>query len=172
MILDKELDEGTDNNYGAVYQDFKNDIIAALQSGEQLIRKYKRLILVFPRFVPYPVEICIGFKKFCILNNIDYSILSEISTDTIVAKSEAYIVIEETDLVNLIKTCKCNRLSIGNDVGIISYNDTALKEILLDGITVISTDHMQMGKTAAALIMGDKREKIRNDFNLIVRKSL
>lgn len=172
VILDKELDEGNDNNYAAVYQDFKNDIIAALQSGEKLIRKYKKLNLVFPKFVPYPVEICIGFKKFCILNNIDYSILAEINPETTVTRGEAYVVIEETDLVNLIKTCKCNRLSIGNDVGIISYNDTALKEILLDGITVISTDHAQMGKTAAALIMGDKREKIRNDFNLIVRRSL
>jgi len=171
IILDKELDESNDT-YASVYQDFKNDIIAALESGLHLLGKYKKLVLVYPKFVSYPIEISIGFKKFCILHNIDYQILSEVTADTGVDKGSAYIVIEEADLVNLIKKCKNDNLAIGTDVGIISYNDTALKEILLDGITVISTDHAQMGKIAALLIIGDKREKVRNDFNLIIRKSL
>ncbi len=171
ILLDKEL-EDVYNGYASVYQDFKNDIIAALESGLHLLNKYKRLVLVFPKFVPYPVEISVGFKKFCILHNIEYRILSEITSDTAIEKEEAYIVIEETDLVNLIKKCKSSNLSIGSDIGIISYNDTALKEILLDGITVISTDHAKMGQLAASLIMGHKKDKIRNEFNLIIRKSL
>ena len=171
IILDKELDDINDS-YPSVYQDFKNDIIDALESGLHLLNKYNKLILVYPKFIPYPKEISLGFKKFCIQHGIDYQIIPEITTDTIVESGEAYIVIEETDLVNLIKNCNCNKLSIGHDVGIISYNDTVLKEILLDGITVISTDHAQMGQIAASLIIGNKKEKIKNEFNLIIRKSL
>ncbi len=64
------------------------------------------------------------------------------------------------------------KLKIGKDVGIISYNETPLKEILLDGITVITTDHGFMGETAARLILNDSVEKIKNPFSFIRRKSL
>jgi DNA-binding LacI/PurR family transcriptional regulator len=57
-------------------------------------------------------------------------------------------------------------------VGIVSYNETPLKEILLDGITVISTDHEAMGTTAARMIMDKKLEKVKNPFKLILRNSL
>jgi DNA-binding LacI/PurR family transcriptional regulator len=58
-------------------------------------------------------------------------------------------------------------LVIGKDVGIISYNETPLKEILLDGITVISTDHAKMGELAAQLILENRTERIKNDFHLL-----
>ena len=82
------------------------------------------------------------------------------------------MVIEETDLVNLIKSCQTKKLTIGKDIGIISYNETLLKEILLDGITVISTDHQLMGETAAKLILENRKEKVKNPFTFIKRKSL
>jgi len=63
-------------------------------------------------------------------------------------------------------------LTVGKDIGIISYNETPLKEILLDGITTISTDHDQMGRTAAGLINENKHAIIKNPFTLIRRKSL
>jgi DNA-binding LacI/PurR family transcriptional regulator len=85
---------------------------------------------------------------------------------------EAYIVAEDTDLVRLIKNCRNEKLKVGKDVGIISYNETPLKEILLGGISVISTDHSKMGETAARLILENREEKIRNPFSLIMRKSL
>jgi DNA-binding LacI/PurR family transcriptional regulator len=91
---------------------------------------------------------------------------------TEVSKGEAYIVIEETDLANLIKNARAKGLKIGRDVGIVSYNETPLKEILLDGITVLSTDHVKMGETAARLILDNCKEKIKNPFALIRRKSL
>jgi DNA-binding LacI/PurR family transcriptional regulator len=90
----------------------------------------------------------------------------------VVTPGEAYIVIEETDLVSLIKQCKVKGLKIGSEIGIISYNETPLKEILLDGITVISTDHNKMGETAANLILSNSTEKVKNPFVLIRRRSL
>ena len=75
-------------------------------------------------------------------------------------------------MVNLIKNCQAADLKLGKDVGIVSYNDTPLKEILSDGISVISTDHAKMGETAARMILENRQEKIKNPFHLILRNSL
>jgi len=171
LILDKDL-KFVNKNYATVYQDFQNDIVDALETGLDSLKKYDRLILVYPKIVPYPTEIAVGFRNFCMQQNFGYTIINEIKPDAEIKTGEAYIVIEETDLVNLIKNCRSKKLKVGKDVGIISYNETPLKEILLDGISVISTDHAKMGETAARLILENRKEKIKNPFTLIQRKSL
>lgn len=171
IVLDKDLTY-VDKKYAAVYQDFKNDIVEALETGLETLKKYSKLILVFPKMVSYPVEIVTGFRNFCLQHNFDKQIINEIKQDTEVKPGEAYIVIEETDLVQLIKNCNVRKLKVGKDVGIISYNETPLKEILIEGITVLSTDHAKMGETAAHLILENRQEKIKNPFTLILRKSL
>jgi DNA-binding transcriptional regulator YhcF (GntR family) len=171
VLMDKDL-QGYPASYAAVYQDFKADIHDALEEALDLLCKYRTLILVQPTLVPHPAEIAVGFRNFCMNNCFRYRIIDEIDSRVQVCTGEAYVVIEETDLVNLIKMCRAGNLLIGKDVGIVSYNDTPLKEILLDGITVISTDHARMGETAARLILENRQEKIKNPFVLIRRKSL
>ena len=171
LILDKDL-PNLNSRYAAVYQDFKNDIGNALQTGLSLLKKYDNLVLVFPKLISYPLEIVTGFRSFCMAFNLKYTIISEINPDTAVKPKEAYVLIEETDLVNLIKICRSKKWVVGKDVGIISFNETPLKEILQDGITVLSTDHAKMGEAAARLILENKKEKIKNPFSLLIRKSL
>lgn len=171
IILDKDLTY-VNKNYAAVYQDFKNDIAEALETGLSILKKYTKLVLVFPKMVSYPVEIVTGFRNFCMQNDFDAKVIHEIKSDTAISKGEAYIVIEETDLVQLIKNCNSKKLKVGKEAGIISYNETPLKEILIKGISVLSTDHAKMGETAARLILENKHVKVKNPFKLIVRKSL
>jgi DNA-binding LacI/PurR family transcriptional regulator len=83
---------------------------------------------------------------------------------------DAYIIIEETDLVNLVKQIRDKNLVLGKDIGIISYNDTPLKDLL--GITVISTDFQVMGETAAYMILKKKKEIVKNVFSFINRNSI
>ena len=61
---------------------------------------------------------------------------------------------------------------MGKDVGVMAFNDTPLKEVLANGITVISTDHEQMGRSAATLILEGTIAQIKNPFGLIRRGSL
>lgn len=171
IILDKKI-PFVDLKCGAVYQDFENDIIDALDQGLDLLKKYKNLRLVHSTIIPYPPEIVKGFKKFCMQNAFKAEVVAEIESNTQVNKGDVFIVIEEQDLANLIKICLSRKLKIGKDVGIISYNETPLKEVLLEGITVISTDHIKMGETAAELILTNSKENIKNPFVLIKRKSL
>ncbi|MGL6267027.1 MAG: GntR family transcriptional regulator [Chitinophagaceae bacterium] len=170
ILLDKEI-PGLES-FASVYQDFKNDISEALESALPQLMKYQELVLVFPHIVNYPTEIVAGFRKFCLQQKFKSQIIPEIENTLQLTKGSVYIVIEEMDLVNIIKLAKVKGLQQGNDFGIISFNDTPLKEILLDGITVISTDHEKMGEMAANLILGNTREKIKNPFNLILRNSL
>jgi DNA-binding transcriptional regulator YhcF (GntR family) len=171
IILDKKV-SFSEFKCGAVYQDFENDIVEALEEGLDLLKKYTELYLVFPKLTPYPAEIVRGFRKFCMQNDYKYEIINEVDYTTVVRPGKAYIVIEENDLVALIKKCRLKKMKIGKEVGIISYNETPLKEILLDGITVISTDHAEMGRTAAHLILQNSNERIKNEFKMIRRKSL
>jgi DNA-binding transcriptional regulator YhcF (GntR family) len=171
IILDKYIPLAGFNG-AAVYQDFQNDIVEALENGLDLLSKYEKLFLVFPGGAKYSPEIMQGFRNFCLQNNFRNEVLDEINEHTTIEPKQAYIVIEESDLCNLIKKARAKNLAIGKDVGIISYNDSPLKEILLDGITVITTDHNKMGETAAQLILENRKEKIKNPFVLIRRGSL
>lgn len=170
VLLDKKL-EGYSGECAAIYQDFERDIRNALHSGKDLLGKYDKLILVYPEDVFYPVEIVKGFRLFCKQNAIAHTIINGIVDEQIVEKT-AYVVLEESDLTALIKQGRKQRLLLGQDFGIISYNDTPLKEVLADGITVISTEHEKMGETAAYMIKHKLKEKIRNPFILIRRNSL
>jgi DNA-binding transcriptional regulator YhcF (GntR family) len=170
IFLDKDMPELS--SFASVFQDFKNDISDALESALSRLKKYNELILVFPEIVHYPNEISIGFRNFCRQHKFKASIIPEINNDTKIIKNAVYIVIEEMDLVNIIKSSQKAGFNCGKDIGVISFNDTPLKEILLDGISVISTDHEKMGEMAATLILNNRSEKIKNPFKLIKRNSL
>jgi DNA-binding transcriptional regulator YhcF (GntR family) len=171
ILLDKDIPEIT-SMHAVIYQNFEKDIYEALYEALPSLKKYTSLVYVNPGIVPYPPEIMKGFRYFCRTQDFNFSIMEGIESNTPVKAGEAYIVIEETDLVNLVKNCRNKGLKIGKDVGIVSYNETLLKEILLDGITVISTDHEQMGITAARMIQEKRRERVKNPFKLILRNSL
>jgi DNA-binding LacI/PurR family transcriptional regulator len=60
--------------------------------------------------------------------------------------------------------------TLGSDIGVISYNDTPLKQIL--GITVISVDFNDMGIQTAKMITENKKEKVKAPFYFIDRESV
>ncbi|WP_198513498.1 GntR family transcriptional regulator [Confluentibacter lentus] len=171
IILDNIKPE-LNNAIGQVYQDFENDIYWSLTEGISKIKKYQKIILVFPdkAVYPYPKRILHGFRKFCIEHKLDFEILDKVYDDMILKKRDLFITIEEADLVNLVKQVREDEFKLGHDIGIISYNDTPLKELL--GITVISTDFKIMGETAANIILNKKKYKLKVPFNLIERDSL
>jgi DNA-binding LacI/PurR family transcriptional regulator len=87
-------------------------------------------------------------------------------------KGLAYFVIKDDDLVSIVKDCRQKRMKLGTEIGILSYNDTPMKEIVSSGITVISPDFKEIGKKAALFV--SKKQKIYEQIpiRLIVRGSL
>ncbi len=171
LIIDRDVKDH-ENEFPGVCQDFARDIMEALESGITHLRKYERLILVFPKGELYPWEIIDGFKRFCYFHNFNNLILDGIDDEPLY-KGDSFIVLAETDLANIVKKSREQNLKLGQDVGVISYNETPLKEILADGITTISTDFSHMGRSIAEQILG-KEDKIpiKNPFKLYLRKSI
>jgi len=170
IVLDNKILDYTANV--EIYQDFENDIFGALQSFLEEITKYEKMILVYPEntVYPYPKRIAHGFRKFCAQHDIVFEIADEIYDEMLLMNGDLFVVIDESALVNLIKQIRNDGLVLGEDIGIISYNETPLKELL--DISVISTDFAAMGKKAAEMILGRESGSVKNPFKSIPRNSL
>lgn len=156
--------------YPAIYQNFEKDMFNALESGLNKLIKYHTLIMVYPGGKE-PKGMLEGFKTFCNHHHWNHQIIQTLEGKTI-HKGELYIMPNDLDLVTLVKAAKKKKLKLGNDLGVISYNDTPLKEVVADGITTISTDFDAMGRTLAKMVLNKKNEHIENPSSLIIRNSI
>ncbi|MCF8273665.1 MAG: GntR family transcriptional regulator [Flavobacteriaceae bacterium] len=167
-ILDQIHDEL--KQYPAIYQNFEDDIYNSLKRAITLLNKYKKIVLLFPE-KKQPQGMLVGFQKFRKSTNFQHEVINSLD-DRKLEKGEVYLVLDDQNLIVLIKKMKDQKLTIGKDIGIISYNETLLKEIVEGGITTISTDFNQMGKRLAQMILNKERVHIENQNDLIIRNSL
>jgi len=170
ILLDKKI-KGVTGTYGAIYENFEKDIYNALEEALPQLSKYHTLNIIFPEYTYHPNEILDGFCKFCQDRAFNYKIIHNIKKETI-QRGEVYINLMEDDLVILIEKIISIGFQTGKDVGVISYNETAIKKIILNGITTISTDFEMMGEKAAELILNQSSEHIEASFYLTLRNSL
>lgn len=158
-------------DFVGMYQDFENDVLDTLASISELGARYKMLTLVFRNTiteVPKPLER--GFRSYCEKNDINHRVLYD-KVGTNIKSGEAYIVIDDEDLVRLVESAHDQDLEIGKDVGIISYNDTPLKKVVGNGISVISTDFYSMGAQIAMMVKNNIQTCERNKTTFIDRGS-
>jgi DNA-binding transcriptional regulator YhcF (GntR family) len=168
VLLDKDLPE-LGHDCLRVFQDFDKDIFNALVNTQDLLAKYSRLVLVLPSDANHPEELPWGFRSFCLSRDKDFAVVENAQNEVLVAGT-AYVVIRETDLVELVKKIRQTSFLLGREIGIISFNETPLKELL--NMTVITTDFVAMGRTAAQLLLQKQRVKVNNPFYTIRRGSL
>ncbi|MDR6563385.1 MULTISPECIES: GntR family transcriptional regulator [Arcicella] len=168
VLLDKDLPEYK-HECLTVYQDFERDVAEALESANDLFAKYHRVVLVFPSDGNYPVDIVRGVRYFCVNAHKEF-IIRENADETFLIPQTAYVVVEEHDLAELVKKVRQSSYTLGTEIGVVSFNETTLKELL--GITVVTTDFETMGRTAAALLLDNKKIKIKNPFYMIRRETL
>jgi DNA-binding transcriptional regulator YhcF (GntR family) len=160
-----------EREFVGIYQDFENDVWDTFSSIQQLIKKYKTLTLVFRNTITdVPKSLEKGFVDYCTAHRISHRVIYEkVGLD--IKKGEAYIVIDDEDLVRLVESAKNHNAEIGKDMGIISYNDTPLKKVVGNGISVISTDFNAMGTGIAEMIMQSTHGKERNKTTFVDRGS-
>ncbi|MCX6253971.1 MAG: GntR family transcriptional regulator [Bacteroidia bacterium] len=171
LIIDKDI-KALNEDYAEIFQNFKNDIYEALKEAYPLLKKYTDIKFISNhnfQFIPDGMEQ--GFYKFCREYKIEHKVYENIKS-SIPAKGDAFLVVSDHDLVELLKTSLSRKWELGNDIGIISYDETPLKEILAGGISVISTDFRKMGETAANMIKNRIFKKAENPYIFLSRKSL
>jgi DNA-binding transcriptional regulator YhcF (GntR family) len=170
ILLDKLL-PGVTGNFSAVYENFEKDIYKALEQALPQLSKYHTLKIIFPSYTYYPEEILKGFTSFCQQYAFTYKIAPNIEDEPI-HQGEAFINLMENDLVVLIERIIEMNFEVGKDVGVISYNETPLKRIILKGITTISTDFEAMGAETARIIQNKVQQHVEVPFYLTLRSSL
>ncbi len=157
-------------SYPVVYQDFEQDFYDALVSGRLMLKKYMKLVFIHSDGKE-PIERVKGFLRFCREYNINHQIVKSIDGNR-PELYEAWFATSDRDLVRLVQMAKEYKFKLGKKFGIVSFNDTMLKEVVAGGITTISTDFAEMGRNLAALILNQKKGSIRNPSKMIIRKSL
>lgn len=170
ILLDRTM-EGIKGDYGAVYENFSEDIYLALTKARTRLENYKVIKIIFPANSYYPAEIVQGVKRYGSEFKMPCKIIHEVSEEPI-NEGDVFINLMEDDLVVLIERIISKGMEIGKQIGVISYNEVPLKKIILNGITTVSTDFKLMGETAARLIIEKSNRHVEIPFELILRNSL
>lgn len=157
-------------SYPVVYQDFENDFYEALTDGVSLLKKYRKLVFVHPGGKE-PAERVKGFERFCSENHFNFEVIKSLDGAR-PGLYEAWFLISDRDLVQLVKTARDYKYELGKKFGIVSFNDTMLKEVVAGGITTISTDFAEMGKALGIMVLNHRIGQVRNPSRLIIRNSL
>ncbi len=170
LLLDIGTPETNKTHY--ILQDFNTSLISCLEEAIEKIKKYDEFVLVYDRkLTPHPEVIVQAVQHFCNRHSLSFRLIGNIESE-IIEKGSAYFVIRDSDLVKVIKTCRAKHFRVGEDLGVLSYNDTPMKEIVGDGISVISTDFGEMGREAALFIKNKKKTIRILSTSLILRASL
>jgi DNA-binding LacI/PurR family transcriptional regulator len=160
------------NNLNFLLQDFNTAVVSCLSQGLPAIQKYNEFILIYSeKKTPHPVETVSGFRKFCKINKIKHRISDKFDEKQL-RSGQLYMVIKDIELVEIIKAGLKKGFQLGKDFGVISYNDTPMKEIVEGGVTVISTDFRKMGELAAGFVKNKQKLQEILPTSLILRQSL
>lgn len=113
------------SQYSGIYQNFEKDIYNGLQNGFSQIKKYIKLVLLFSE-EKQPQGLLHGFNFFCKKNNLKSEVIFSLENRKL-QKMELYIILDDKNLLRIIKEIKQQQFVLANDIGIISYNETILK---------------------------------------------
>lgn len=170
ILLDKDV-PGVKGNYGLITQDYASDIYKALGAAYEDLRKYERLHLILPERMRNKGDIQHGVSVFCREKQIPFSSREGIGVPE-VQTGDCFLVVDETDLSELVRQVNSTPLQFGEQVGVVAYNDTPLKSVLAGGVSVVTTDHLAMGKQAAQMVLSHELRRISNPFRYIPRQTL
>ena len=175
LVLDIDVEQ-LEDNYAVLYQDFEQNFYQGLTQALPLIQKYESLTLYLShknQFQEYtPQGVLEGFTKFCKEYQIVYEVIYQLDFEHL-QKYHAYILFLENDLVQFVNYANREGLTLGEDIGVMSYDDTPIKANLAGhGITTLSNDFVEMGKLAAKMIRNKQKGRVPMECNLMVRGSL
>ncbi|MDD4822461.1 MAG: GntR family transcriptional regulator [Bacteroidales bacterium] len=172
LLLLDALPNGYDRLCAAVYQNFASDSYEGLKKIHPKLKKYLGLHIVYnDNFQYMPNDFFIGCMKFS--EEFHLPVYIEHNFDVnLIEHSHCYMAISERDLASVLKVIDQNNWKVSVDVGLMSLDDTPMKEVLIGGITTLTTDFEEMGKIAARMIRKREIKKVPNVWRLLDRGSV
>lgn len=159
-------------DFSFICQNFDENFYAALDSISERLAKYQKIVFVFNKNHKHPKSSIEYFKKFCNDKSFEYEIFDEFTDQMNLIEGYAYIVIKQSDVVNIVRRCRDEGFTSGKEVGIITYNDNPFYEVVGDGLTSISIDFKMMGTMAADFVLKQQPIHCILPTNVIIRNSL
>ena len=162
--------ESVKSVFSSVTQSFADDTHDALVAGLTQLRKYNEIVLV-QSSPKEPMARYDGLQRFCQEYGFECALLKTMKNMPI-RNGVVYLTPEDREIVNIMRTAEKQSLKVGEDFGLVAFNEQELNEILCGGLTTISTDFVLMGKTVVNLVKEKGIRTIRNPWRLILRNSL
>ncbi|MCY1720033.1 GntR family transcriptional regulator [Prolixibacteraceae bacterium Z1-6] len=160
-----------DDSYNYIIQDFYEGTYKALCEAKNQVRKYQKINLSFPENAGHSETLKQGFLKFCDEFLIENTVVHSFK-DVEIKKGEAYFLINDNDLIRVLNVCKVRNWIPGKEVGVLSYNETPLKQVIRDGISVVSCNFEMMANEMASFIKEQKTIHKIIPIQFIERNSL
>lgn len=169
LLIDWNIRSESQNNY--VFQDFGQSFYNALSEALELLKKYNKLVFIYPEYTNHPKEALIFFIKLVKNHKLKHNIILN-SNDFDIEKNTAYLSVSDRILGKFLEQCRAKNLEPGVDVGFLSYNETPMKKFIYKGISVISTDFKELGTMCAKFVNSDRPMQYYVPTKLILRESL
>ena len=170
LLLDFGNFEKTKFSY--ICQDFNQALYDSLMQGIDILKKYRKIVFIFPEDLRHPISSIEFFEKFCSENGFEFELIRKNSEWKHVEKSSTYLCILTEDLVKVIKETDAKGFEIGKDVGLIVYNNDPVLEVIKSGISSISIDFGLMGEKAAQFVKSKEAIQEYLPTKLIIRGSI
>lgn len=169
LLLDRG--DAVPRGFAHVVQDHGPAMVHCLEQALPQLRKYRQFVLVYPEDTFHPAVTVEAFRAFCARWDLNGDVCRNLAGRRILPDT-AYFCVDDNELVQVVEHCREVGYRLGQDVGVLSYNDTPMKKIIANGITVISTDFARMGARAADLVLDPEKDSEVIPTALILRASL
>lgn len=169
LVIDWKVN--TKKGQSVIFQNFGEAVFDCFKRNINAITKYQEFTLFYPSFTYHSKKTVEFFKKFCLENNIKHKVIYELDQFKI-QKGSLYFLVSDRTLANFLDQCSDKGFEPGNEVGVISYNETPMKKYVKNGITVISTDFEIMGQKAAEFVSKGNPVHLEIPTRLKIRSSI
>ncbi|MDW3194452.1 MAG: GntR family transcriptional regulator [Cytophagales bacterium] len=170
VIVDRNLPIGKEYNY--VTQEFQHATKALMIELLPRIQAFEKVVLFYRSDRDYPEGVLEAFNQLVGEHNLNAEVQNQYEAGA-VQKGSLYVFISDADMWNILLDCRNESLDIGRDIGLLSFNDHIMKDLIFDGITTISTSFTDMAKETAKRIadMGNPKA-VTIPTRLVTRNSL
>lgn len=169
-FLDRKMN-GITGEYASVCQNWEKEIYQILATLEVPKNGFHTLKLVCPPTAHVLRDLLRGFQRFCIDHNLLGKLVSRVDQET-VRPGELFVVVKDEDLIELAKKIDGSGCKAGKEIGVLAFNDNPMKEVLLNGITVIAPNYSYTGERVARMLLNNERIQEESPCYFLRRTSL
>ncbi len=154
--------ENLGKKYAFVAQQFEQPVYNWLAELKPQIFKFDRFVLFYRDDADYPAGTAQAFRRFVSNYKFTKARVERAYCPGSVLPNTLYYIMNDADLWPLLKDCQELGYQLGKDIGIISQDDTPVKELIMGGITTISSNFEEMA------FLANKFMQERSIFQTIV----